>query len=724
MKEGKMKRIIAMALVGVFLFTGVVFSAPVQWSVADGGNDHWYDVVLGDTWLQAESIAVSFGGHLVTVNSASEQSWLDATFPTFTQSFWIGFNDTAAEGNWVWTSGESVTYTHWGGSEPNNHNDEDYGAMGKAVGGSYWFDVNVDGTGGGGGDLFVDYGIAEYTSNPVPEPTTMLLLGAGLLGLAGTRRRMKKYIGLGKYNSRRRGQMALIEKKIAHIVLILSCFFFGVFNPVFADNFDVIETIALEKQGPSEVVVSPDGQYAYVSHWLNYKGLSKIRTFDNSLSETIEVGYHVGHFDITSDGKYAYLPTFYSNKVVVLNLSDYSIQEITGFSQPYSLSITPNGSFAYVTNYNANKVSVIRISDNIKIADIPVQTRPVSVGITPNGYFVYVTNSGSNSISVISTETNTVVNIIENFNLPHDIAINPNGQYAYVTNFFDSEVSVIRLSDNTVSDTITVGSSPWYLGISPLGDYLYVSNSGDDTVSIIRLEDNSIVGTVSVGRRPYGLDVSNDGEKAYISNVWGDTISILEKQSNQPPVAACQNVTILADNKCIGCASIDDGSFDPDDDELTWVQDPDCDYALGTTDVLLAVTDPNGESDSCTANVTVVDEILPKIQMDVPDNITPPDAPISFTASTTDNCSASVAVTGYDCYKFTKKGKRIDKTESCVVELSGDTITIVDSGGVGDNIEWYVTATDGSGNQTEATFKVEVVNPGKKKGKNDDPIIE
>ena len=94
----------------------------------------------------------------------------------------------------------------------------------------------------------------------------------------------------------------------------------------------------------------------------------------------------------------------------------------------------------------------------------------------------------------------------------------------------------------------------------------------------------------------------------------------------------------------------------------------------------------------------------------------PPDAPISFKATATDNCDVSlVEITQYDCYKYTKKGKRIDKTESCVVEVADDTITILNSGGVDNHITWTITATDGSGNTTETDCEILVVNPGKKK---------
>ena len=90
----------------------------------------------------------------------------------------------------------------------------------------------------------------------------------------------------------------------------------------------------------------------------------------------------------------------------------------------------------------------------------------------------------------------------------------------------------------------------------------------------------------------------------------------------------------------------------------------------------------------------------------------PPDAPISFTATSTDNCTdVTVEITTFDCFSETKKGKRIDRTGSCVVSFDGALITITDSGGVGNNITWDVSATDSCGNNTVMTCGVGVDKP-------------
>jgi hypothetical protein len=125
-------------------------------------------------------------------------------------------------------------------------------------------------------------------------------------------------------------------------------------------------------------------------------------------------------------------------------------------------------------------------------------------------------------------------------------------------------------------------------------------------------------------------------------------------------------------------------------------------------------TDNCGEFNSCEQTINVEDSTEPVIQCNnEPGAVKPPDAPISFTATATDNCGGepSVEIIGYDCFQSTKKGRRIDKTESCIIEVGGDTATIVDSGGVGDNITWDVEAEDECGNIGEATCSVMVVHP-------------
>ncbi|MFC1773863.1 hypothetical protein ACFL3A_10990, partial [Pseudomonadota bacterium] len=195
----------------------------------------------------------------------------------------------------------------------------------------------------------------------------------------------------------------------------------------------------------------------------------------------------------------------------------------------------------------------------------------------------------------------------------------------------------------------------------------------------------------------------------------GDGCNAVCEIENINPNALCRDRVVPAGTGvCVASledASVDNGSSDPNGDEITLVQVPPGPYPLGTTDVTLTATDDRNGSASCMAKITVVDQEAPVALCNSPTSISPKDAPISFSSSANDNCQADSVITAYDCYSFTKKGRRIDKTESCVVQIETDTLTILDSGGVGDNITWVSEATDSSGNQTTESCAVTVISP-------------
>ncbi len=82
------------------------------------GNSTYY-LTTATTWTDAEAQAVAMGGHLVTVNDATENLFLVNTFGT--ESLWIGYTDAAVEGQWEWVSGETSTYTNWAPGQPDNY---------------------------------------------------------------------------------------------------------------------------------------------------------------------------------------------------------------------------------------------------------------------------------------------------------------------------------------------------------------------------------------------------------------------------------------------------------------------------------------------------------------------------------------------------------------------------------------------------------------------------
>ncbi len=116
--------------------------------VTNQSNGNTYYLLERSSWSDAEAQAVALGGHLATVRTYAENTWLVDTFGTYSGILWIGLSDGHSEGTFVWTSGEGAPYRNWINGNPSNVNaDDDYVGLVSATQSGPW--INVNDTGGG-----------------------------------------------------------------------------------------------------------------------------------------------------------------------------------------------------------------------------------------------------------------------------------------------------------------------------------------------------------------------------------------------------------------------------------------------------------------------------------------------------------------------------------------------------------------------------------------------
>jgi len=111
--------------------------------------------------------------------------------------------------------------------------------------------------------------------------------------------------------------------------------------------------------------------------------------------------------------------------------------------------------------------------------------------------------------------------------------------------------------------------------------------------------------------------------------------------ANSPPVARCRPVQLSAGPSCGGVgASINDGSYDPDNNLVGCVQSA-TSFEVGSTQATLTCTDAAGLVSSCSAPVNVVDDSAPTISCPAPSSFECGTAQATVApAQAQDNCVA------------------------------------------------------------------------------------
>lgn len=231
----------------------------------------------------------------------------------------------------------------------------------------------------------------------------------------------------------------------------------------------------------------------------------------------------------------------------------------------------------------------------------------------------------------------------------------------------------------------------------------------------------------------YGSWQASSGRGTPVTITLWALLTLEKIAPNVPPEALCHNVELTAGVNCEATAAavdFDDGSYDPNDDEITLSISPEGPYPLGTTVVTLIVTDENGASDECTATVTVVDESAPVITTVAgPLTMWPPNHKYEtfglgdLVTSVSDDCNSGLTID--DVYitdvssdepedtNGNGDGKTIDDMVIADDCMSVDLRKERQGNGNGRVYTIYLALDDGNGNTAETSVEVHIEhNPG------------
>lgn len=197
-------------------------------------------------------------------------------------------------------------------------------------------------------------------------------------------------------------------------------------------------------QGPLQAVVSPDGQFAFLTCNAT-NTVSKVELTPSGATSDVSTGVSPVGIARKPGTNLYYAVNQTSNSITIFNGTTMTSTGTISLSitDPYGIVFTPDGSKAFITGPVSDRVSVVSSSSNTELVTFSTGSYPQGIAISTDGTKLYVANSGSGTVDVFDTATYSRLDTAPADYTPTEIAVNPVNNSIWVSKYQDASVDNI-----------------------------------------------------------------------------------------------------------------------------------------------------------------------------------------------------------------------------------------------------------------------------------------
>ncbi len=295
------------------------------------------------------------------------------------------------------------------------------------------------------------------------------------------------------------------------------------------DDMTVVDTATNKIVGAVTVGALPHGIAAPRSHKLLYvategedHGVTVVDPVsDKAVARHTVFGKRPNEIDITSDGRYLYLPARGECRYEVFDtVKEALVAKIPVSGYPHNVVVSPDDRFMYLSAYDRGSLSV---ENALKAGECTTLNK---------------------KIYVVDVETHEVAATIDTLEAPRPIAVSSDGKRLYantdnlmgfVTLDLEKRKLLYRSEYALTEEERATPSRSHGIGVTPDNKEVWSTNINHGFVHVfdVTADPPRQIAKLATGRTPLWLTMTPDGSTVYVANTADDTISVFDAKTKK-----------------------------------------------------------------------------------------------------------------------------------------------------------------------------------------------